>query len=171
MKCILHLSSITSTPLRRVPHTDLPYAISKPVRGGEIKNRPSPRIQPEATSPGTISSSEWLIHTRNLVDQPDEVMARARAVFHEVLQKHGLVSGVKARALVLVALLFIGRNLHGNNTRNEAYLMRTLSDTLSTHRQCALGSHQTHEPRLYPGRGLLSYPNAPRIALASVPIK
>ena len=60
-----------------------------------------------------------------IVGQPAEVMLNAWQIFQRVY-RHGCVSGTKARALVLVSLLYSSRLLHGSNRENEAYLLKQL---------------------------------------------
>lgn len=70
--------------------------------------------------------AEWERHVDGLTDQALEVMQGAYAIFARVYQQQGAVSGVKARALVLVALLYSSRTLHGSNEANEKHLLRRM---------------------------------------------
>jgi hypothetical protein len=71
--------------------------------------------------------------------QPEEVLQNARNIFQRAYAQHGPLSGNKAKALVLVSLLYSNRLLHGANApggqrrwlpatkNNEEYLLRHLS--------------------------------------------
>ena len=73
---------------------------------------------------------EWEKHVHEVTDQPLEVMQHAWAIFQQVYSLRGAVSGNKAKALVLVSLLYSNRLLHGSNVRNEEYLVRHLAITI-----------------------------------------
>lgn len=68
-----------------------------------------------------------LRHIVDIHDQPVEVLQHAYGIFRRVYDHHGPVTGGKARALILVSLLYSGRLLHGNNKTNEEYLIRQLN--------------------------------------------
>lgn len=68
------------------------------------------------------SLQEWLLHVQCLQDQPQEVLERAYDIFRRVYDQQPIV-GNKARALILVSLLYSSRLLYGNNRRNEEYLL------------------------------------------------
>ena len=70
---------------------------------------------------------EWDTHTRALQDQPSEVLQNAWVIFQRVYSVGGAVSGVKARALVLVSLLYSSRLLHGANSCNEESSLKRLA--------------------------------------------
>ena len=70
---------------------------------------------------------EWEQQVGKVVDQPREVLQHAWLIFQRVYESNGVVSGAKARALVLVSLLYCNRLLHGSNGSNEEYLLKTLS--------------------------------------------
>ena len=70
---------------------------------------------------------EWKNHIVRVTDQPQEVLQQAWHIFKQVYDLNGSVSGVKARALVLVSLLYSSRLLHGSNRTNEEYLLRVLA--------------------------------------------
>ena len=58
-------------------------------------------------------------------DQPREVIDRAFDIFqHAYLIQP--ITGNKARALILVSLLYTNRLMHGNNKRNEEHLIGQL---------------------------------------------
>ena len=79
-----------------------------------------------AAPPDAACVAEWERHVAGLTDQALEVMQSAYAIFARVYQQQGAVSGVKARALVLVALLYCSRSLHGGNLANEAHLLKSM---------------------------------------------
>lgn len=72
-------------------------------------------------------TAEWNLHTQRLRDQHPEVMASAFDAFRRVYveQDHGL-TGNKARAVALVALLWATRRVYGNSAVNERYLIQEL---------------------------------------------
>jgi hypothetical protein len=70
---------------------------------------------------------EWERHVSTVEDQPFEVIQHAWVIFQQVYVRRGAVSGNKARALVLVSLLYSNRLLHGSNHGNEEYLIRRLA--------------------------------------------
>lgn len=65
---------------------------------------------------------EWQAHVAHIKDQPREVLDRAFDIFRRAYEVQPM-SGNKARALILVSLLYTSRLLHGNNLRNEEYLL------------------------------------------------
>lgn len=73
-----------------------------------------------------ICLQEWNAHITRLKDQPKEVLDSAYAVFQLAFAQQPM-SGVKARALILVSLLWSSRRLHGNNQSNEKYLLARLT--------------------------------------------
>ena len=77
--------------------------------------------------PQEQARTEWQNHITQVTDQPQEVMQHAWHIFKQVYDLNGSVSGVKARALVLVSLLYSSRLLHGSNRTNEEYLLRVLA--------------------------------------------
>ena len=103
--------------------------------------------------------TERLLHVRELCDQPKEVLDAAQRVFCDAYQQQS-VTGTKARALVLVALLWASRCLHGNNPSNEQYLLIGVRAENRTNispyaaRDAAQDTHQTHEQGVWHvGRG------------------
>lgn len=68
---------------------------------------------------------EWRRHIGIIQDQPNEVIHNAYRIFRLVYEQQGPISGCKARAIMLVSLLYSSRLLHGNNKANEEYLLRT----------------------------------------------
>ena len=71
-----------------------------------------------------VCFQEWKRHTADISNQPNEVMHSAYHTFQLVHQQQGPVSGCKARAVILVSLLYSNRLLYGNNTPNEKYLIQ-----------------------------------------------
>ena len=74
------------------------------------------------------AEAEWRQHTGRLLDQAAEVLKSARLLFCEVYMRGRPVTGMKARALALVCLLYSLRKFRDDgNGRNEAYLLQTLA--------------------------------------------
>lgn len=90
-----------------------------------------------AVLPPDACEIEWRTHLTGVADQPKEVIDSAFTAFRRAYARQP-VSGAKARALVLVALLWAARRLHGNDTGNERYLLRRLQ-TPSRHMNKAFG--------------------------------
>lgn len=95
-------------------------------------HRPVPRPLAPTTAATQTPSREWELHVRRVdgvssrlverrgsTNQPPEVVHNAKEIFIRVCQTRGAVTGDKARALVLVSLLYSSRLLHGANPRNE----------------------------------------------------
>jgi hypothetical protein len=68
---------------------------------------------------------EWRRHINVIQNQPNEVVHNAYRIFRLVYEQQGPISGSKARAIMLVSLLYSNRLLYGNNKANEEYLLRT----------------------------------------------
>ena len=81
---------------------------------------------PDGVSATNVATcvQEWKRHTADINNQPNEVMHSAYHTFQLVHQQQGPVSGCKARAVILVSLLYSNRLLYGNNTPNEKYLIQ-----------------------------------------------
>lgn len=81
------------------------------------------------TTPAVVARQhclhEWHTHAAAIRDQPQEVMDRAFDIFRRVYEQQP-VTGNKARALILVGLLYASRLLHGSNPHNEQYLLGSL---------------------------------------------
>lgn len=90
-----------------------------------------------AVLPPDACEVEWRIHLTGVADQPKEVVDSAFEAFRLAYRRQP-VSGTKARALALVALLWAARRLHGNDAGNERYLLRRLN-TPSRHMNKAFG--------------------------------
>ena len=103
-------------------------SVNHPVEGrGPVSVKPVLRIHPNTGGDESEHARmEWDRHTKGIIHQPTEVMHHAWLIFQQVFQTQGCVSGVKARALVLVSLLYSGRLLHGSNRGNEEYLLKSL---------------------------------------------
>jgi hypothetical protein len=80
--------------------------------------------------------TEWDHHTTGIIHQPLEVMQHAWVIFQQVFGSNGSVSGVKAKALVLVSLLYSSRLLHGSNKGNEEYLLKCLQTRVVSRGTC-----------------------------------
>ena len=74
--------------------------------------------------PSFLCASEG--HRRPPPDQPQEVVTGAYEAFRGAYHRHPL-TGPRARALALVALLWASRRLHGTNETNERYLLSQLA--------------------------------------------
>lgn len=73
---------------------------------------------------------EWHQQTNEVVlEQPAEILRKARELFSLVYTKHGTVAGQKARALVLVCMLYeLRRTSEGQDIASEeACLIRSLA--------------------------------------------
>jgi hypothetical protein len=75
----------------------------------------------------TDAEHEWEVHIQRVTNQPAEVIQNAWTIFQQVYTTQGAVTGNKARALVLVSLLYSNRLLHGTDRVNEEYLLKNLS--------------------------------------------
>lgn len=79
----------------------------------------------DVTTPPDACLQEWSLHIRNIQDQPKEVVDGALEALQKAYHTQP-VTGGKARALVLVSLLWASRRLHGNNQCNDKYLFTQL---------------------------------------------
>ena len=104
---------------------------------GPVSVKVSAPPESNVADPCEQARMEWNQHTTSITGQPEEVMQHAWFIFQsgpvcnapciqQVFQSQGSVSGVKAKALVLVSLLYSSRLLHGSNRSNEEYLLRCL---------------------------------------------
>lgn len=71
--------------------------------------------------------SEWNIHIKHMHDQAAEVLQRAERLFCAVYDRHGAVTGNRARALCLVCFLYEMRRLNSANPCNESVLIKRLA--------------------------------------------
>ena len=99
--------------------------------GAETGSRRPPvtegmELTAKAVLPPDACLQEWQVHLRNVHDQPKEVVDSAFSVFQQAYAQQP-VTGTKARALVLVSLLWASRRLHGDNQTNERYLLAQLN--------------------------------------------
>ena len=95
-------------------------------RTNPVMNQPAPAAQ--GTEAEAAARREWDQHVRCVMDdQPVEMLHHAWAIFQRVYATQGAVSGKKARALVLVSLLYSSRLLHGDNRTIEEGLLRRLA--------------------------------------------
>lgn len=83
-------------------------------------------IDGTATADAAACLQEWRRHIGVIQDQPSEVVHNAFRIFRLVYEQQGPISGCKARAIILVSLLYSNRLLYGNNKSNEEYLLRKL---------------------------------------------
>lgn len=63
----------------------------------------------------------------HVVTSGSRVITCIGVIFQRAFAVQGSVSGNKARALVLVCLLYSSRLLHGSNRSNEEYLLKVLA--------------------------------------------
>lgn len=92
-------------------------------RSGQVHS-PLPARTNDGDTTHDLVENAWLDNTKKVEDQSPEVLQRAKTLFLKVVKLHGLVTGLKGRALCLVCLLYATRQVHGNNNQNEAYLIR-----------------------------------------------
>lgn len=108
-------------------HTPVPAALAA-LSAAETSSRGPPVTDTlclSTPSPPDAAAHEWALHTTGLTDQPKEVMDGAFDIFQRTYQQHP-VTGPRARALTLMALLWATRRLHGTNSSNERYLLTEL---------------------------------------------
>lgn len=99
----------------RPPVCDAPGSNELPGGDGVATNDPAACLQ------------EWRRHTGIINNQPNEVIHSAYRSFRMVYEQQGPISGCKARAVILVSLLYSNRLLYGNNKANEEYLIQQLN--------------------------------------------
>lgn len=96
-------------------------------RGGTSTNA-WPVAEPAAADAAADATcrAEWDNHVANLRDQAQEVLQNAYRIFARVHRTHrgAALTGARARALVLVALLYSSRRLYGSDRANEEVLLR-----------------------------------------------
>lgn len=134
---VVGLESVALTPAgheganRRQPVVDVFIHDDGMVSATTKSLRPPPR---STTNAPTLTAEmqlalhcqqEWQSHIAHIEHQPREVLDRAYDIFRRSYEMQPM-SGNKARALILVSLLYISRLLHGNNVRNEEYLLSQL---------------------------------------------
>lgn len=100
----------------------------------ELSHRAPPVLHHSVETPPPVADSdaaarrEFDEHVRPVVaDQPREVLHHAWGIFQRVFMTQGMVTGKRARALVLVSLLYSSRLLHGDNPAFEEVLLQRLA--------------------------------------------